>query len=823
MLLSWFLWAVLAYADQAQFDFDKSQAQAGVAALSSYKLKAALSLMWGPYRSGNYFGLRLRHPESLLTGLMWFNADTREGISTLHNTYEQMHDLGKATWVDYDPRVGGTQVIVDNECHVNITIHFVKSSGGSNWGVRVQAVPHEGYEESRTSVVWYAGLESETDTELKGLLTRTTPKLSGYPDTLEFSGIHEDLGIFDMKISRGPATNKRPSVKLLMRTPSPKLTQHMSLRVPNGYMWRVGDIFHQIIQESIKDFAKRMGEDLASVPPCQGLLMRNLYEFDGNLHFIQNVFEGAFEFDVVCNIGASQDEKISFETIGDRIKEVHELNAEKFDATFDLSGLDDKHKAFAKEALLGLLGGLSYSYGLHLVDRTTQLDDEDVDDDENENDGTHLPKLTGQPEGPYELFTLVPSRPFFPRGFYWDEGFHLLPILDYDSDLALEILHLWFSLIDENGWVAREQILGEEARARVPPEFVVQSPHIVNPPTLLLAFTKILDMAKSHSASNFTEDVESVEPLAKLEKLVTPDIGHHVITDPESFAEFTRQHYPALKRHYEAFRTSQAGETEDFERSTEEVYRWRGRTATHCLALGLDDYPRVLPMDIAEAHVDLLCWIGVMTRSIKQVAEVLGDQDDVKRYTETEQQIQKSIAENHWSAEDKAYCDLSVDDEDNNIFVCHKGYISLFPFITKFIPGDDVEKLEAVVDLIANPEELWTDFGIRSLSKSDEFYKTEEDYWRLPIWINVNYLVLEALAHYHGLVPEDSPELAAKLDKVYTELRLNLIKNMLLEWERTGFVWELYEDQNGHAKGAKNFLGWSSLVILMMKMSASLA
>lgn len=32
---------------------------------------------------------------------------------------------------------------------------------------------------------------------------------------------------------------------------------------------------------------------------------------------------------------------------------------------------------------------------------------------------------------------------------------------------SLEILKDWFSLIDENGWVGREQILGEEARSKV--------------------------------------------------------------------------------------------------------------------------------------------------------------------------------------------------------------------------------------------------------------------------------------------------------------------------------------------------------------------
>ena len=38
-------------------------------------------------------------------------------------------------------------------------------------------------------------------------------------------------------------------------------------------------------------------------------------------------------------------------------------------------------------------------------------------------------------------------------------------------DLALEVVSSWFDLMDENGWIAREQILGLEARSKIPPEF----------------------------------------------------------------------------------------------------------------------------------------------------------------------------------------------------------------------------------------------------------------------------------------------------------------------------------------------------------------
>lgn len=76
--------------------------------------------------------------------------------------------------------------------------------------------------------------------------------------------------------------------------------------------------------------------------------------------------------------------------------------------------------------------------------------------------------------------------------------------------------------------------------------------------------------------------------------------------------------------------------------------------------------------------------------------------------------------------------------------VCHKGYISIFPLLLGLIPKDSPH-LGALLDMMSDPAHLWSQYGLRSLSKSDEFYSQGENYWRGPIWINMNYLALSSL------------------------------------------------------------------------------
>ena len=204
------------------------------------------------------------------------------------------------------------------------------------------------------------------------------------------------------------------------------------------------------------------------------------------------------------------------------------------------------------------------------------------------------------PDDPAELFTMVPSRPFFPRGFLWDEGFHLLVLLPWDLDLAVSIVLSWFARMDHNGWIAREQILGPEARTKVPPKFQVQHPDHVNPPTLFLAVSALCDILSGK----------------------TPYRGHvsQYLASQKAARGLLATLYPLMKRHFGHFRRTQAGNMSYDRPASSEGYRWRGRTPQYTLASGLDDFPRAEPPHPGELHVDAISWVGAMCDSLSTVA-----------------------------------------------------------------------------------------------------------------------------------------------------------------------------------------------------------
>ena len=348
------------------------------------------------------------------------------------------------------------------------------------------------------------------------------------------------------------------------------------------------------------------------------------------------------------------------------------------------------------------------------------------------------------------------------------------------------------------GWIPREQILGSEARARVPDEFVVQKNNQGNPPTLLLTLDAMF-------GQKTIRDINSLE-LEQLNRL-----------------------WPRLVMWYNWFNTSLHGDIPG-------TYYWRGRDSTtlrelnpKSLSSGLDDYPRASHPTPKDRHLDLRCWITLSAKVLTSIGDLIGR--ETRKYREALLFLSDNdlLNEQHWSPQAKRYADYGLHSSNvtlkrpkgnpgqprpDKIRVVHEeptyrfvddtfGYVSLFPLMIQILQPDSPQLGQLLQDL-RNPNLLWTKFGLRSLAKNAPLYNkrnTEHDppYWRGPIWINMNYLVARALHHYSKL---EGPYQTQAL-VLYNELRENIIGNIIREYYRTGYIWEQYNDNTGAGQGCR--------------------
>eukprot|EP00667_Euglena_gracilis_P003579 EG_transcript_3588 len=662
------------------------------------------SMLWGTYRPHLYFGMRTRTAAGVLTGIMWHSRHS--GLR--HTAEDGEHVL--FGWQHHDGRGFGEQSIVDREAGLEMTVTVVRQPRGRHGGD--WAVRFAGYAPQPVTFAHYVVLEGKEGVQVAEQTASSVALSAATPELGPFSLVlsHRQAGPNATWVVHGKRATKEP--------------------------W-----------------------DVLKAPQFRRELKGN-----ENVLHASTVLEGRFQVDVALLSHEDRD-AASLQSSDRRQALLHQegltgcaLTAAiarrrraflaRFDATFGLRGrgLGEGHVRMARAALSNYLGGLGFWHGRGLRYK----------------DGDH-PEQGSVPMDAAELFSGVPSRSKFPRGFLWDEGFHQLLAARWDEELAKDVLLHWMRLMDPAGWIPREQILGPEPRTRVPAEFVPQTPTHANPPTLTL---QIQNFALDNADGRHTAFLEAV--------------------------------WPYLERWVEWFRTSQAG-------ATNATFRWRGRKGYHLLACGLDDYPRSSCDTEAEAHVDLYSWVTLMTSTIQSIGAAIGKQT---AYGQVSESLASSLNALHWDVKrrqfsDRSGCPPAPGQPPTPKFLRHFGYVNLFPVLT------GVADAATAAHVVNRSWELMTGFGLRSLRAQDaRRIGRSDNYWTGPIWINLNYLMLRALHTRYAAVPGAL--------ELYQQLRQDLVGNILAEYERTGKLWENYNATSGRGQGTAPFTGWTVLVVLIM-------
>ncbi|KAE9601106.1 putative glycosidase [Lupinus albus] len=739
------------------------------------------SLYWGTYRPQVYLGIRARTPQSLIAGLMWIGV--KDGRYHLRHVCRHEDELGTYGWIKHDGRDFGHQVLADHG--LNLATTFLKSKGdgsgyGGDWAVRinVQIDKSKWNEEFGNGAQLFFYLADEGG----NVLDLSSDNLNIHGDSLLASGSRMDIGDWQLHL---------------------KSTDNLELHYSGfhtPHFHNLSDLVEANLASQIRKHARlQLSDSLDDSPNVLVFQIVGGFPFTADIALISGTdSESSGVEERISNLTGT--------SLTNLLKDKDQSFDEKFETIFKLDEKVDSESVSVGMAAVGnLLGGIGYFYGRSNIAHSRIV-----------NGNEHVSYI---PYWPAELYTAVPSRSFFPRGFLWDEGFHQLLIWRWDIHISLDIIGHWLDLMNIDGWIPREQILGAEALSRVPVEFVPQHPTNGNPPTLFLVLSDIVNGLKNNE---FTT------------------------VDRSEISLFLERAFVRLEAWFQWFNTTQSG-------NQLSSYYWHGRDNRTMLELnpktlssGLDDYPRASHPSGDERHLDLRFWMLLAADCMRSIEELLdketkpeknygftakllsdlellnqmhfddayGAYFDFGNHTEKVQLKWKEVEAVHGHASRQLVRDV-LERPDLRL-VPHIGYVSLFPFMARVIPpGSWI--LEKQLELISNRSLLWTDYGLRSLAKTSSMYmkrNTAHDapYWRGPIWINMNYRILSAL-HYYS--KENGPY-QQRAKTIYEELRSNLIRNIVRNYQQTGYLWEQYDQIKGKGKGTHPFTGWTSLVVLIM-------
>lgn len=382
-------------------------------------------------------------PESPLFGIMWYDARNPQAFDHIRHECDQRDEMGRFGWSSHDGRNFGAQILQDDRSFVNLTTEFLRiqpSQEGEEILVRVQgkSIPEDA-DEVPIGFMYYWTLEDEDD----AIRLRSKAETSGIAGPVDLEIDMGNMGKIQMQVV-GDEENLHPEAfakrghrrrrhtekldktnflgieKHLLYNSDDKLGDSMQMASRQLEFWNIKEIVREAMRSSwiqkYKDAAKLMekGEPFDQtiyhalpnkrIKDPQAIVFQQILKTP-----FQMLFKFTYEREI-SSVSLSDNEQITR-----LFNEARFSFEQKFKFNFPVS---EKHMALSQHAFSNLIGGVGYFEGKWLKAIKTR-------------EG-----VIGFPSGPNELLTAVPCRSFFPRGFLWDEGFHLLPIAKFDPLLA---------------------------------------------------------------------------------------------------------------------------------------------------------------------------------------------------------------------------------------------------------------------------------------------------------------------------------------------------------------------------------------------------
>ena len=113
-----------------------------------------------------------------------------------------------------------------------------------------------------------------------------------------------------------------------------------------------------------------------------------------------------------------------------------------------------------------------------------------------------------------------------------------------------------------------------------------------------------------------------------------------------------------------------------------------------------------------------------------------------------------------------------------------------------------------MIATLLDPGQFWAPHGVRTLSKDEKPYDPERGYWRGPVWVLPNYLMMHGLLNYGHKA--EAAELADKTQSL-----------LIADFQKTGGMNENYNPETGFPDASGHFVSWNLLAEHMKEEAAS--
>ncbi len=228
---------------------------------------------------------------------------------------------------------------------------------------------------------------------------------------------------------------------------------------------------------------------------------------------------------------------------------------------------------------------------------------------------------------------------------------------------------------------------------------------------------------------------------------------------------------------------------ENTRRAQDGLFRWYNGVES-----GVDNNPAVSdePAEATEG-VDLQCYLYREYLAMALIARQLNRPQDALEYARKAEDLKNLVQDRMWSEVDGTF--LNIDSRSGR-FVRVKTWTNFVPLWAGIATRAQADRM--IGDHLLNADEFWALNGIRTIAKTEPLYNPSAGYWRGPVWVISNYLMMRGLLNYG--YKDQARDLATKT-----------VALLVRDFHNSGGMNECYDPETGAPAAGGKFLSWNLL------------